>query len=157
MVKELVEAQLTLELQSQLFAIAESNLTTLTKIVKKESRVAKFDGNKEFIPVSIRLLPELDIYGDLGKTDNDTIQELAKWNETLTTCKKALASHIKNQSGRNILSMKAEHQKLVLHDTIGIGATMDHYFKKVHDLGLSITNMNVISKSAFLNFISSLK
>ena len=54
MVKELVEAQPTKELQSQLFAIAESNLTGLTKIVKKESGAAKFDSDEEYIPSSCR-------------------------------------------------------------------------------------------------------
>ena len=78
MVKELVECQPTKELQSQLFAIAESNLTGLTKIVNKESGAAKFDSDEEYIPSSIRLLPELDTHGDLAKTDNATIEELAK-------------------------------------------------------------------------------
>ena len=114
MVKELVECQPTKELQSLLFALAESTLTRLTKIIKKESGVAKFDGNDEFIPCSCRLLPVLNTHGDLSKTDDDTIAELEKWNETLTTCKKALALCIKNQAGRNIQSMKKQHQKTVL-------------------------------------------
>ena len=38
MVKELVECQPTLELQSQLFALAENNLTGLTKFIKKNVR-----------------------------------------------------------------------------------------------------------------------
>ena len=78
MVKEIVECQPTKELQSQLFAIAESNLTKLTKIVKKESGAAKFDSSEEYIPSSVRLLPALDTHGDLAKTDEATIEELAK-------------------------------------------------------------------------------
>mmetsp|Transcript_55679 Transcript_55679/g.60282 ORF Transcript_55679/g.60282 Transcript_55679/m.60282 type:complete len:213 (-) Transcript_55679:571-1209(-) len=142
MVKELVEAQPTKELQTQLFAIAESNLIGLTKIVKKESGAAKFDSNKEYIPSSCRLLPALSTHGDLAKTDDDTIKALAKWDETLTTCKKALALTIKGQAERNILSMKTEHQKVVFRDFLEIGATMGRYFKKVHNLGLSTANMD---------------
>ena len=53
--------------------------------------------------------------------------------------------------------MKMEHQKVVFRDILGVGATMGWYFKKVHDLGLSTANMDVICKSAVLNFISSLE
>ena len=87
MIKELVECQPTLELQSQLSALAENNLTGLTKFIKKESGVTKFEGNKDFIPALYRLLPTLNNFGDLDKTDDNTIEELAKWNDTLTTCK----------------------------------------------------------------------
>ena len=157
MVKEIVKCQPTKALQSQLFAIAESNLTGLTKIVKKESGAAKFDSNKEHIPSSVRLLPKLDTHGDLAKTDDAIIKELAKLSETLKTCKQMLASAIKDQMGRNIRSMQMEHQKAVFRDILGIDVTMGCYFKRVHNLGLSTANMDVICKSAVLNFISSLK
>ena len=41
-VKELVKAESTYELQSQLFALAKFNLTLSTKIVKKEAGVVNF-------------------------------------------------------------------------------------------------------------------
>lgn len=111
----------------------------MTKIVKKESGVAKFEGDEEFIPSSCRLLPKLDTHGDLVKTDDDTIKELAKWNEILTTCKKALTLHIKRQAGRDIHSMKKEHQKVVLHDILEGSVLMVHFLKKFHNLGLLTT------------------
>ena len=75
--KDIVEAQPTSELQSQLFIITESNLTILTSNVKKESGVAKFDGNKDFILASCQIMPKLDCHGDFAKSDNNTMKELA--------------------------------------------------------------------------------
>ena len=68
--------------------------------------------------------PKLDCHGSLDKTDDDTIKELAEWNDVIVNCRKALAKHIKQEAGRNTISMKKEHQKKMIREMIKITADM---------------------------------
>ena len=119
-IQKLVEEQPTEDFQSILFSFAEENLISLMSLHKKELGLAKFCGNNDYIPTSIRFKCPLT-YPEGLKNDQETIDKETGWKEDILTCSRALAQRIKRQGERNLRYLKSEHKKATLCKMLDIG------------------------------------
>ena len=81
-IKELVDVQPTIELQTKLFELSKSTLLLLFANDNKINGVDKFATDEDFIPHSLRFNPTLNYPSGL-KTDPDTLTEEATWKDDI--------------------------------------------------------------------------
>ena len=152
MIKDLVEAQPTKELQTMLFGFAEDTLVSLQEIKQRGLGVAKLNSDDGYIPVSVRFNPSFNFPKELNK-DLGTIENETKFKDIVLKCQLDLAEIIKKQGERNHAYRITALQEKVIKEMITLGGYFVDHQREECELFAATANNDALAKGAVINFI----
>ena len=152
MIKDLVEAQPTKELQTMLFGFAENTLVSLQEIKQRGLGVAKLNSDDGYIPVSVRFNPSFNFPPELNK-DLGTIANDTKFKDVVLKCQLDLADIIKKQGERNHAYRITALQEKVIKEMITLGGYFVDHQREECELFAATANNDALAKGAVINFI----